>query len=528
MVDIHAAGQDTEIQVINPRTEQSDFIFYTGTHPVGTRFNATIYGKDFTDVFTWQVTLYYNATLINCTNAWFTPEELALWGEFPLTYFYANSTKFGDTRQAPAPGVNVTSIELAILEFEILKSPEKYKPLSCPLNIYNVNTFLIDPEGEGISVTVTDGKYEYKYAVVNLEVKPNQHIANKLETFDVEVWLNNVTESDRVIGAQFRLKYNATLLAVKNVSEGPFFREFKSCPEEPYTQFVWYNITSRDEDPQNYDLLGPHILVSVVILSYEGQYTNFPNGSGILATVTFRGRYRGFYGALNSSLTLTDIILVDDAKNPPYGEPNVIPTIEPRNGYYEISPIQVLPMLKVQPEVYEAKKKDESFQINVTVYDLDVDAQLNSVEFKLTYNATVLEVLNTTEGPFLPSFGNTSFNYSVGSDSVTIRNHIETLFAGFPNRNGTIATIAFKAIRQGFYPEETNSTLNLTEIVLLDIYQNMIPTSDSINGFYKIFPLRRVGIPWYAVIITVLATIVIAAAIVTYYKRIRKHKSRTV
>jgi len=450
----------------------------SGTAP-SNNVTVGVYLKEYNEL--WEVTsvtfcLCYNSTLLeilepSIVDARWTTSSVTI-TEPPDQLDQLNVTV-----NDPVPSAPSGDVLLVTVKFHVRYQGEYPAIDTSPLEIStyeaydHVGPIPLNPPHEG-EVVIEGVRVRY------LEVKPNRYITDKLETFNVEVWLNNVTESDRIIGAQFRLNYSATLLEVQKVTEGSFFKQFGN------TFFVNYIVLSESDDPINYGRYGPHIYVGIVMLASDGQYTNFPKGSGILATVTFRGIYRSFDKALKSQLELSDIILVDDAQP----VPNVIATTSPKNGCYEIFPL--LPMLKVQPQVYEAKKKDESFNINVTIANLDSDTQLNSVEFELTYNATVLEVLNITEGPFLRGFGNTTFNYSIGSDSVTIQNQLKTLFAGFPNGNGTIATITFKAILRGFYPEETNSTLNLTEIVLLDVYQNRIPTSAPMNGFYKIFSLR--------------------------------------
>jgi PKD repeat protein len=444
----------------------------SGTAP-SNNVTVGVYLKEYNEL--WGVTLVnftlcYNSTLLEILEP---PIVDTRWTTSSVSNITESTGQLNVTVKDPVPPAPSGDVLLVTVKFHV-KYQGVYPAVdTSPLDINtqyaedHIGPIPLNPPYNG-EVVIEGVRVRY------LEVKPNRYITDKLETFNVEVWLNNVTESDRVIGAQFRLKYNVTLLEIQNVTEGSFFKQFGT------TLFVNYTVLSENDDPINYGLYGSHILVGIVILASDG-YTNFPKGSGILATVTFRGIYRSFDEVLKSPLELADIEVVNN-------ETNAIPTTSPKNGIYEIFPL--LPMLKVQPQVYEAKKKDESFNINVTIANLDPDTQLNSVNFTLTYNATVLEVLNITEGPFLRGFGNTTFNYSVGFDSVTIQNQLKT-FTSFPNGNGTIATITFKAVYRGFYPEETSSTLNLTEIVLLDVSQNKIPTSAPMNGVYKIFSLRR-------------------------------------
>jgi len=150
----------------------------------------------------------------------------------------------------------------------------------------------------------------------------NNLTTNKLMTFNAEVWLNDLSAEKRLIGVQFRLKYNSTLLKVLSVAEGPFLASFPNSPNPPYTWFVWY-----DESDPTY---GSNVLVGVMLLpNATWQYHNFPSGSGAVATITFEGIYRGFHPEENNcTLELADILLLDDSYN--------LILTSAVNGYYEI------------------------------------------------------------------------------------------------------------------------------------------------------------------------------------------------
>ena len=156
-----------------------------------------------------------------------------------------------------------------------------------------------------------------------LEVEPNQYITNKLETFDVEVWLNNITADKRLIGVQFSLRYNSTLLQVQNVVEGSFLKQFNQSSTPPYTLFVGvWNDT--------------HVDVVILIIAnpdpLEPPFTIFPEGNGPLATITFKGIYPPdeLYVTYSCALELEGIILLNDSLSE-------IPYLSPVNGYYEIT-----------------------------------------------------------------------------------------------------------------------------------------------------------------------------------------------
>ena len=61
--------QVAEIEVINPSTGNCNFTFSHSNATVGTRFNATVWISDVSDLFGWQVYLSVNDTLLNITDA---------------------------------------------------------------------------------------------------------------------------------------------------------------------------------------------------------------------------------------------------------------------------------------------------------------------------------------------------------------------------------------------------------------------------------------------------------------------------
>jgi len=146
-----------------------------------------------------------------------------------------------------------------------------------------------------------------------LEVKPNNYVANKLVTFDIEVWLNDITEEDRLIAVEFTLTFDDTLLQFMGAAEGPFLKGFN-----PNTYFVAVPNTD-------------HVTVGILMLPINDPPYVFPEGSGSLATITFQGISLPpeLYTPYGCDLALEGIILVDDSTNEiPYGSPV--------NGHYEI------------------------------------------------------------------------------------------------------------------------------------------------------------------------------------------------
>jgi hypothetical protein len=103
---------------------------------------------------------------------------------------------------------------------------------------------------------------------------------------------------------------------------------------------------------------------------------------------------------------------------------------------------------------------NQDFQINVTVSNV---ANLYGWEFKLGWNATILDLANVTEGPFLKSIRQTVFSYYLNKTNYHVV--VDCSYMGDvlgANGNGVLATIRFHVNEAG------NCTLNLYDAELLD------------------------------------------------------------
>ena len=157
-----------------------------------------------------------------------------------------------------------------------------------------------------------------------LKVEPSLYTAKRLnETFAVNVTISNLWEGWEIVGIQFRLSYNNTLLEVVNVTAGPFMEQFGDY-------FFMYYV----EEPT--DGWPAHTLVGILLLP---PWTNFPSGDGVLATITFRVIYQHKALDLETAPSLTcdlalfdvkDVFLVDKDKQ--------IIRCNLQDGVYEIRP----------------------------------------------------------------------------------------------------------------------------------------------------------------------------------------------
>jgi PKD repeat protein len=141
-----------------------------------------------------------------------------------------------------------------------------------------------------------------------MAIEPSEYTAKIIgETFDVNVTISDLQTDMRLVVPQFRVQYDNTSLEVVDVKEGPFLQQFANAAEPPYTYFIENNYVDVD--------YGPNVLVGILIFPDEnGTWSNFPEGSGTLATITFKAIRQNTppEPSISSMLTLNNTLLVDD------------------------------------------------------------------------------------------------------------------------------------------------------------------------------------------------------------------------
>jgi hypothetical protein len=146
---------------------------FTDSTPLHTRFNVTVMWKDtgipLTGVFAWQILMYYDSALLNCTRAWqpVWDSDYIFYGMTtvkPLASFSYGSVVIMDTLYS---GTGSGALKkLAIFEMEIIYVPPPNATVSSALNINNLDSFW-SPDGTVWNTpTLTDGVYEYSSGVI--------------------------------------------------------------------------------------------------------------------------------------------------------------------------------------------------------------------------------------------------------------------------------------------------------------------------------------------------------------------------
>jgi len=371
-----SAADGTEIVVINPATSDSSFIFYTNATSVGTRFNATVWVYNVTDMFAYQVLLSVDDTLLNITNAW-----LPTWD--PDWPFYGQSTirpipafrddningvieavLIGDSLLIGTPFTG--SALLAIVEFEIIYAPTTGS-VSCALDIDYVDTYALNYDLNEIIITKTNGYYEYIGApelpipTATIYVDPEKIIEPTLVAcnyFKANVSIANATD---VYSFAFKLGYDTTVLTVENATLGDFF---------------------------------PPIVVPTVTIDNSAGYLAFSaalsppelpvSGDGVLAVITFHVEDLGASG-----LELYDVDLRDESDE-------ALPFVTEDGMFSNV----ILAKMYIEPPelIGTWLMPGAIFEVDVVIDDVE---DLYGYEFNLGYDTDMLTCIGILVHPIL-------------------------------------------------------------------------------------------------------------------------------
>jgi len=108
-----------------------------------------------------------------------------------------------------------------------------------------------------------------------LEVQPEKYIATQVgETFDINVTISDLSVAWKLVAVEFKLRYNSNILSVVNATEGPFMKDPSWALNGTF-------------------VLGPgieedYVVMGILLMPHAyNNWTAFPEGSGVLATITF-------------------------------------------------------------------------------------------------------------------------------------------------------------------------------------------------------------------------------------------------
>ena len=179
-------------------------------------------------------------------------------------------------------------------------------------NLLKTKILLLILIAQLFAVSITVRNHVQAQVTPTLQVEPVYFVQVPYlnDTFDVNVTLEDVDAALELVGVQFRLRYNTTILEVVDVAEGLFLQD----PRWDLYGTFWVSYVEDDV------LYGPHVLAGNMIYpnTTNGAFdqTQFPEGSGIVATITFKVLQGPSSAAL---FTLIDTQLFDpDGNKIPY------------------------------------------------------------------------------------------------------------------------------------------------------------------------------------------------------------------
>ena len=335
-----------------------------------------------TDLYAWQIKLYYNPTLLNWTGADYPPGHVF----FGRSFASVNPTKDTDpggtyilffaSLQGDVLGIDGSGT-LCRLNFTVLDRGISDLRFSRPLG-YEGDTWLLDHDLNGILFEGQDGYVSNKPATppAALSVDPAKKVDPTLvpsTNFTIDVNIKNATAL-RQCGLE--LGFDPTLLNAINATLGPFLP-----PTTIYT--LEMNNT------------GGYVKLLAAVPPSDPAV----NGNGTLVHITFHVESLGF-----CDLTLFETSLTDD-----FGDPIPHSTSD---GYFNnvmLAKIAVQP-----PEIRDPSLlPPQTFEINITIAEVQ---DLYGYEFKLGYNPAIIVALQVTihdmfgEAYYTPSFSVDNLN----------------------------------------------------------------------------------------------------------------------
>jgi hypothetical protein len=190
------------------------------------------------------------------------------------------------------------------------------------------------------------------------------------QTFQITVDMKNLHFAWYLVGIQFRLSFNTSLVEVVSVEEGPYLAQFNNTSTSPYTHFLSYLKT----DDATY---GPHILVENLLLpNTTGQWITFPEANGTIAIITFRSLVQSWTETYYGEFNLIEVVLADQNAEP-------VPYDTPQNGTLTILPIEATGS---RIDVWMQYPSPYGGQGLMNPADLVVPQQLITLTAKVTYN----------------------------------------------------------------------------------------------------------------------------------------------
>jgi len=342
------------------------------TIEVGQQFTVDLNITDVTNLYGYEIMIWYLNSIVNATKAVRPPGHFMEPSD-PANQFVAkweiknnfNATHgriwLGFTLLAPEPAKSGSGI-LARITFVGLSEG------STPIILNNYPgaqgpVKLADNTGAPIPHTAQDGLVTVKLPVLTpptIEVSPKLvSPKHRYEIIVVNVTIKDLDCRWKAVGFEFKLGYNGEQIQVVNVAEGPFLKQFG----ETY-------VTPPVIKP-NYVHLGLLLIPQV-----DGTWTQYPNGSGTLATIFFNVT-KG--PPATSTLELYDTKIADITATPPGVPHNAV------SGEYNFATEVLSPIIVWKdPTTNQTQTFQVQTESNSTIDDITFSQKHRYISFTAT------------------------------------------------------------------------------------------------------------------------------------------------
>ena len=290
------------------------------TTPPGSNFTIEVWGYNFTNAFTWQVMLFWDPTILNCTEVVVPEDSPWKWDVTPGVVINNDEGWFSTGYSSLGAAYNVTEGIMVVATFTIIKAPGAGQSLSCPLDLgeYNKDTYVLDYDLNPIEATLEPGTFTYSYILPSpMIVLESQYckVSGPGELFNVSVSIRGLNALWNLTKVQFSIPYNTSLLDYVTYYNGSFLEQFVNGGEGGPIYVVYSDYHDNPPPPPAEPLPYCYDKVAVgifIVPNSTGSYVEpFPSGSGTLITLTFN-----VTGVVNSEfsmpLELMEISLLTD------------------------------------------------------------------------------------------------------------------------------------------------------------------------------------------------------------------------
>jgi len=222
-----------------------------------------------------------------------------------------------------APGV------IMEVKIRIMAEPPKYGSVEAILSFDSEGTVIGDKDGNALNRDISEtclvrNSWAPPTQLPHLEVSPREVTLTKEgDEFVIDILVKNVAAAWELVGLNFKLNYNSTILQIVEVFNGTFFEQWAGPPNGG----VLY--------------LGPvygpdYIIVGVMILPDENgvYHAPFPEGEGVVYSIKFKGILQGIFPVTYSCALDLDDSWVDFGDK----DGNAIPKDPSVDGFYTMKP----------------------------------------------------------------------------------------------------------------------------------------------------------------------------------------------